>query len=232
MKKLFYSITLLIGSLNQLSAQDVVFKMDPAVDTTEDKSGPNLKNYWHPYISFGMCIDPGSAGATVKQPHLDQFSFGFRYKNRLAEHLAVGLDISYNVNDYSLKQNASKTLPDTVQYKKQGMIFYNAQVGAYIRFNFGKRGNTLGNYLDLGAYGDYVVSHVQFTKFNLPDGSIVRARRTQLDYYQKINYGLLARIGFKKLVIYGQYRLSDMFYPSLKMAELPRIQAGIQFILR
>ncbi len=232
MNKTLNTIVFILCNLNILIAQEIVLKMNPAVDTSEAKSGPNLKNYWHPFMSFGMCIDPGSAGATVKQPHLDQFSFGYRYKNRLAEHIAVGLDISYNVNDFSLKQNASKTLPDTVQYKKQRMIFYNAQVGAYVRINFGKRGNTLGNYLDLGAYGEYVMSHVQYTKYSLPDGSIVRARRTQLDYFQHFNYGLLARIGFKKLVIYGQYRLSDMFYPSLKMAELPRIQAGIQFVLR
>jgi hypothetical protein len=206
--------------------------MNPAVDTVESVKGPNRKHFVHPFMSFGMCVDAGETGAQVKQPRIDQFSFGVRYKRRIAEHFAWGWDLAYNVNDYSLKQNLIKTTPDSFLYDRQRMLFYNAQAGLYVRINYGKRGNTLGKYIDLAGYGDAVIAHTLYTKYHLMDNSVVRSRRTGLGYFQRLNYGAQVRFGFKKMIIYGQYRLSDMFYKPENFAELPRIIAGIQFSLR
>jgi hypothetical protein len=213
-------------------AQEEILEMNPAVDTIEPVKGPNRKHFVHPFMSFGLCIDAGETGAQVRQPRLDQFGFGFRYKRRLAEHFAWGWDLAYNVNDFALKQDLIKTTPDSFIYDSQRMLFYNAQGGVYIRLNFGKRGNTLGKYLDLAGYGDAVFAHTLYTKYHLLDNSIVRSRRSGLGYFQRLNYGAQVRFGFKKVIFYGQYRLSDMFYKPEKFAELPRIIAGIQFSLR
>ena len=213
-------------------AQEEILEMNPAVDTIEPVKGPNRKHFVHPFMSFGMCVDAGETGAQVKQPRIDQFSFGVRYKRRIAEHFAWGWDLAYNVNDYSLKQNLIKTTPDSFLYDRQRMLFYNAQAGLYVRINYGKRGNTLGKYIDLAGYGDAVIAHTLYTKYHLMDNSVVRSRRTGLGYFQRLNYGAQVRFGFKKMIIYGQYRLSDMFYKPENFAELPRIIAGIQFSLR
>ena len=223
--------SLLILSMG-VFAQEEILEMNPAVDTIEPVQGPNRKHFVHPFMSFGLCIDAGETGAQVKQPRVDQFSLGIRYKRRVAEHFAWGWDLAYNVNDFSLKQNLIKTTPDTFLYDRQRMIFYNAQVGLYVRINYGKRGNTLGKYIDFAGYGDAVFAHTLFTKYHLLDNSVVRSRRSGLGYFQRLNYGAQVRIGFKKIIIYGQYRLSDMFYKPENFAELPRIIAGIQFSLR
>lgn len=213
-------------------AQEEILEMNPAVDTIEPVKGPNRKHFVHPFMSFGMCVDAGETGAQVKQPRIDQYSFGIRYKRRLAEHFAWGWDLAYNVNDFSLKQDVTKTTPDPISYDRQRMIFYNAQVGLYVRINYGKRGNTLGKYIDLAGYGDAVIAHTLYTKYHLLDNSVVRSRRSGLGYFQRLNYGAQVRFGFKKVIIYGQYRISDMFYKPENLAELPRIIAGIQFSLR
>jgi hypothetical protein len=225
--------SLLILSMG-VFAQEEILEMNPAVDTIEPVQGPNRKHFVHPFMSFGLCIDAGETGAQVKQPRVDQFSLGFRYKRRVAEHFAWGWDLAYNVNDYSLKQNLIKTTPDSFLYDRQRMIFYNAQVGLYVRINYGKRGNTLGNYIDLAGYGDAVFAHTLFTKKRLNDkyNSVERTRLSGLGYFQRLNYGAQVRFGFKKIIFYGQYRLSDMFYKPENFAELPRIIAGIQFSLR
>jgi hypothetical protein len=229
-------ITSIFACLSVLSmsvcAQEEILEMNPAVDTVESVKGPNRKHFVHPFMSFGMCVDAGETGAQVKQPRIDQFSFGVRYKRRIAEHFAWGWDLAYNVNDYSLKQNLIKTTPDSFLYDRQRMLFYNAQAGLYVRINYGKRGNTLGKYIDLAGYGDAVIAHTLYTKYHLMDNSVVRSRRTGLGYFQRLNYGAQVRFGFKKMIIYGQYRLSDMFYKPENFAELPRIIAGIQFSLR
>jgi hypothetical protein len=84
----------------------------------------------------------------------------------------------------------------------------------------------------LAGYGDAVFAHTLYTKYHLLDNSIVRSRRSGLSYFQRLNYGAQVRFGFKKVIFYGQYRLSDMFYIPENFAELPRIIAGIQFSLR
>jgi hypothetical protein len=213
-------------------AQEEILEMNPAVDTIEPVKGPNRKHFVHPFMSFGLCIDAGETGAQVKQPRVDQFSFGVRYKRRIAEHFAWGWDLAYNVNDFSLKQDVTKTTPDPILYDSQRMIFNIAQAGLFLRLNYGKRGNTLGKYIDLAGYGDAVIAHTLYTKYHLLDNSVVRSRRSGLGYFQRLNYGAQVRFGFKKVIIYGQYRISDMFYKPENLAELPRIIAGIQFSLR
>jgi hypothetical protein len=216
---------------SSMVAQQVMLSEDVAIDSTIAKRGPNRKHYTHSFMSFGLAADAGSAGAKVVQPRFDYFNFGIRYKRRLAEHFAVGFDLSYGLEDYRLKQEAGKKLPDSLLNSRERMIFNNFTTGLYMRFNFGKRGNQLGKYLDLGGYGNIVFGHTHFLKNKLADGSTVRARITGLNYYQLLNYGLSARLGYKKLVLFGQYRVSNMFYGDKNLPELPRILAGVQFVL-
>jgi hypothetical protein len=214
-----------------LQAQQVMLSEDVAVDSTIAKRGPNRKHYTHSFMSFGAAVDGGSAGAKVMQPRIDYFNFGVRYKRRLAEHFAVGFDMTYGLEDYRLKQEAGKKLPDSLLNSRERMIFNNFTTGLYMRFNFGKRGNQLGKYVDLGGYGNIVFSHTRFLRNKLADGSTIRSRITGLNYYQLLNYGLSARVGFNKFILFGQYRVSNIFYGDKNLPELPRILAGVQFVL-
>lgn len=218
--------------LNATPAQDVILEKDPAIDSLIPKQGPNRKHFVHPYMSFGFTADPGEAGARSRQGTFGHYQFGVRYKRRLSQTFAVGYEFAYDVNDLSQRQEAGKLAPDTVQYTRERLIFYNGLFSPYLRINFGKRGNQLGKYIDLAAYGTYTFAHVLFQKSDLPDGRVVRSRTSGLTYFQRFNYGATVRIGINKLVIYGQYRLSNLFYANWNFPEPARLQVGIQFVMR
>ena len=218
--------------LNATPAQDVILEKDPAIDSLIPKRGPNRKHFVHPYMSFGFTADPGEAGARSRQGTFGHYQFGVRYKRRLSQTFALGYEFAYDVNDLSQRQEAGKLAPDTVQYTRERLIFYNGLFSPYLRINFGKRGNQLGKYIDLAAYGTYTFAHVLFQKSDLPDGRVVRSRTSGLTYFQRFNYGATVRIGINKLVIYGQYRLSNLFYANWNFPEPARLQVGIQFVMR
>jgi hypothetical protein len=108
------------------------------------------------------------------------------------------------------------------------MIFHQVRGLYFIRFNYDRRGNRIGRYFDLGVYGDLNVSHQVFTRFKNPDQSVTRSYTSRLKYYNRIGYGVQFRAGFNRVAFYAQYRLSDFFYPSKNLPELPRIMAGIE----
>jgi hypothetical protein len=218
--------------VNSSWAQEYVVSEDIAIDSTIEKRGPNRKHYRHSYMNFGACIDAGETGGRVRQPRIDHFTFGVRYKRRLAEHFAIGYDINYTVNDFALKQESSKKIINNFINKRERMIFNIFEGGLFARINVGKRGNQLGKFIDLGGYGSVTVAHTHFTLNRLADGSNVRTRTNGLNYFQRFNYGLNARLGMNKIALFGQYRLSDMFYANWDFPELPRIMAGIEFNLR
>ena len=212
-------------------AQEVLVSEPVAIDSSVARYGPNRRHYGHFFVNFGSSIDAGDAGARIVQPRFDQFSFGYRYKLKLFQHLALGADIALTNFDYRLKQQEGKILPSSDLHDKERMLFSMVNGGAFIRINVGRRGNQLGNYLDLGAYGGLTFSHTHFTKDKMPDGTTVRIRRNRLDYYQLFNYGAAARIGYKRIALFGRYRFSDMFYANKNYPELPRIIAGIEFVM-
>jgi len=225
------SFILALVAATSIHGQEVLVNEDPAADTSLTENGPNRKHYFHSFVGFGIAADRGDKGAGVVFPHLDQLVLGLRYKRRLSNYFAVGYDLTYSVLKYKLKQDSSKTVPDTALHLKQRMNFQNLQAGIYFRINFDKRGNRLGNYIDAGAYLDAVISYTDFIKFRMPDESVIKQRRNNLSYFQRFNYGCVVRIGINKVIVFGQYRISDMFYHSYNFAELPRLTVGVQFVL-
>jgi len=230
--KLNIALFILLFISFNFSAQEILFEKDPAIDSTIEKTGPNRKHFWHPFMSLGFAIDAGEKGATVVQPNLDQFVLGFRYKRRINNTFAVGFEFSYTNYGFSIKQNNQKTTPDTSVNQRQRLFFYDLQLSPYFRINFGKRGNVLGKYFDIAPYYETVIAFTEFSKYKLPDGSVVRARRSGVNYFQRFNYGIQARIGLKKIIFFGQYRISNAFYGDKNLAEIPRITAGVQLVLK
>jgi len=228
--RILFSILIASIAVFNVQAQDVILDVETAVDTIEPKKGPNYKRYAHLFMGFGVNAQLGEKGGLIT-PGLDQFQLGTRYKYKFNETFSAGWEWAYASSSFNMKQTSSKFTPDTFLHDRQRLIFYNLRLGAYLRINFGRRGNTLGKYLDLAGYGDYVFAHTLFTKITLADESVLRIRRSQLDYFQRINYGVEARIGVGKIIVFGNYRLSNLFYKPYGFVELPRLNAGIQFVL-
>jgi hypothetical protein len=198
-------------------------------DTVMGKHGPNLKNFSHFYLGLGfMAGAADSTGSDILYGRSTDLVIGYRYKLRFSNFFAVGYDLSFNSYKYALKQDSQKLVPDTIQHNKENLSFNNLGASLYMRFNYGRRGNRVGHFIDLGGYGDWTFSAVNFTKDKRQNGNIVRTKISNLDYFNSTNYGLTARLGFNRYVFYGNYRLSDIFKSSKKLPEMPRLTIGLQ----
>src|SRR5690606_42107544 len=83
----------------------------------------------------------------------------------------------------------------------------------------------------LGIYGgyNYRVKHQTLERNNTPGAGKTKTVNTRLTFTEDFNYGLLARIGFNRVVFYGRYRWSSLFTDKSGFAELPRYEVGVRF---
>jgi len=185
-----------------------------------------------------------AVGSEIKYGSSSDFVYGYRYKRKLSEFYAVGFDIFYHSTAFHLKQGPNKVLPNNILHddkgEKEKLTFHNLSLGLYNRFNFGKRGNYIGNFIDLGARVDWAFSVVHFTKdryeiANINNGGVEKTKTAGLVYTKPIYYNVFARFGFNKFVITASYRLSDLFKedPELykgydKYPELPLLIVGVE----
>lgn len=215
--------------------QTVLLEEDVNADTIPSNMGPDKKNFIHSYMGYGIAVDESeNKGSAVKiGTATNEYKFGLRYKRKIAGFYSLAVDLAYSRSNYTLKQSAEKVLPDTLQHDREWMVFHQTSILLVNRFNFGRQGNSLGKYLDLGGYGDWVFSARHRTRDELPsptsgNAEIMKATYTGLKYVEPFNYGLIGRFGVKWFSIYGKYRLSDRFKSNYGYAELPRLTLGIE----
>lgn len=233
---LFYFILLLSMAaftvISQVAyTQTVVF--EEQVDTNPDYSstGPNKKNFVHLFIGFGCIVGPSeNVGANIKYGQSADFEIGYRYKRKISNFYAWGVEMQYHGNGYVLKQDSAKILPNSILHKKEIFRFYNIGAGIYNRINIGKRGNIIGNYMDVGANVEFPFSIVHDIKNDGPNGTIVRTLTTHLDYVNKFNYYGFLRLGSNRFSVKTSYRFSDLFKKTEAndFPELPRFTVSLQ----
>ena len=234
MKKNILLLSILLFSFSATFSQQVVFEQDVNKDTIVPTKGPNLKNFSHLYFGFGLVLgSPDSTGSDINMGSSTDFIIGYRYKRKLSNFYAIGVDISYGATSFNLKQDSSKLLPSKELHDKEKINSNQLGLNLYNRFNFGKRGNHVGKFLDLGAYGHYTFNYKHIFKdqneiANSLHSSATKVVNTGLVYTNPLNYGVQARIGVNRYVLYGSYRLSDQFKANYGFPELPRLIVGFQ----
>lgn len=228
MRKLVLLITIITLCL-PLTAQTVVMKQNVLADSVKSHFGPNQRNYINGFIAFGFILGPSeNQGSAIRYGCSNHFEIGLRYKLKLCNHYALGTDLSYNSHTYSIKQATEKTFPDKVLHDKESYTDHAVELSIFQRINYGRRGNYTGNFIDMGAWGSYTFAAVNFTKDKLESGNVIKTKISHLNYPEELGYGFLLRFGFNRYVIYGKYRMSNIFEKSCTYAELPRYVAGIQ----
>lgn len=234
-KTIILSIFLFAGIIS--FSQKVLLEQTVANDTLEDKWGQNLRHFSHLYFGFGFAASGAEKGAEVKYGNSANFDFGYRYKFKVCNYYALGADLSFSSYMYRLKQDSvSKILPDAEEHDKERIDIGALKLEIYQRFNFGRRGNHVGNYLDVGAYGSYFLYTRHYTMDKKPFADLKKREVTEtgLEYMENMEYGISARMGHGRWVLFGRYRLSDLFKTSkfynnnLKYPELPSLQIGIE----
>jgi hypothetical protein len=251
MKKYLLFLGLISCSVIQAAAQNVLLAQDVAKDSIPEKFGPNLKHYTHFYLGYGFVVGPSeNKGSQVKYPASHEWVIGLRYKYKVGEVYALGFDLALTPQVFKLKQQEGKTLPATTLYKSEKLKFTNLGLAFYNRFNWDKRGNYMGNFVDLGVYGNWLATQARIYEDDNIYGLVgplsgvktVKVRESGLKYVSDFNYGALVRVGFNRYVFYGTYRISDLFdsgYSVLNpdgsnyfaFPELPRFTLGFQLSL-
>lgn len=221
------TIAFLLVSLSAFS-QDILLHQNVKADSIRPTYGPNLRNYFHGYIGLGFPLYTNEEVNYTKAGVSSGFDLGLRYKRKLTNYLALGLEMGINTTSFRLKQSDPKAIPDTVINDSEKFQISTLMSSGYIRINVGRRGNYIGNYLDLGAYGGWNFQKKHKTTNENTEGEKVRLTTTKLKYIESFSYGLLARIGTNRYALTAKYRLSDIFKPSSAIPELPKLIVGVE----
>ena len=226
MKKILF-IALLFASANAF-AQEILLQQNVKSDSIRPSRGQNLKNFSHFYIGVGFPIHTNEDVAYTKFGSSTAVDFGFRYKRKFTNFFATGFDLGIGSSTYNLSQEVPKTVPDSISNDKEKFRILNVSPSVYLRFNVGRRGNYVGNFLDLGAYGGWNMRKLHFTINKNEQDEKIRVETTRLDYMENFTYGFFARAGSNRYVVTARYRLSDIFKSSYTIPELPRLTVGVE----
>ncbi|MBE0664107.1 MAG: outer membrane beta-barrel protein [Bacteroidales bacterium] len=230
MQKVLLFILILILS-EPLKGQQLVISENLKADTIIPAFGANRKHFGH--IFFGLhhiAGEPELNTDNLSDWSSWAFEFGYRYKRRFSQTLSAGAELSVKRMSHSIKHWAMLNTPEATEIEKHKFIFTQTGLGLYQRFNYNKRrGNFIGNYIDVGVYGDWNINARQIYKFrNTADEKVVY-KKSNLDYINPFEYGILTRLGFNKFAAKASYRLSDHFDETSALGEFPRLTFGVEF---
>ena len=244
MKKLFVILIVSIFSFSGFAQEEIKLEEKSGLDKigkekSDKKFGPNKTHYIHSHLNVGFMLPPAEGdGADILYGKSHIFTYGVRYKLKVVDFFAIGAGLNYTYQAWHMDQSASKLVPDDIIYDKEMIKSNNLGGDVFMRFNIGERNDKVGNYIDLGAYGEWAYGTSRETTINATDPSAPlgseysTATNFHLNYLEKANYGLQARVGYGKFVLFGKYRMSDIFTEEFKTAisttDLPRLIVGIE----
>jgi hypothetical protein len=223
-----------------MALTSVLFSQNMIMDEKPDslynisKWGKNRTNYIHFYGSYGFVAGAPEGNAyDMKYGLSREWKFGIRYKLRVCNFYAMGLDFAIAQSRYRFAQTGSNTFPDSVMHDQEYLGLSTFGLDYYNRFNFGKRGNKVGKYLDLGVYSTYTFStyHRFVDKLSTPylGSSKAKTKLYGLNYINDIQWGFKARIGKNRYALWATYRMSDWFNSKVPSGiELPRAMVGVE----
>lgn len=239
MKKIFTILSIIIFLQITSFSQTTILDEDVLGDTIIPERGQNLKKYSYFYYNIRYYFgETEGFGANIKYGNSFNTSLGYRFKRKLSKFYSIGYDFNYNYSLYSIIQDSSKIFPNPKIHNRENLIYNNFALEIYNRFSFGKRGNFIKYYFDLGAYAEYgFVNYLkQVDKYDLPNennSTKIKVKNYNLTFIYPYNYGLTARIGYNKFALTARYRLSDLFKNSYSgtfyyYPELPRYSLGLE----
>ena len=222
----------LLLSAAPAQAQRPLLSTDVAVDTARQTYGPNRRHFRHLYVAYLPVLGQAGRGAQLRPWASAELAVGLREKLQLLGPLAIGADVRYVFVRYGLAQKADKVLPDARLHHREALLLHRIDLEGWARLRFGRRGNTVGHYLDLGGWGGWVAATAHHTE---DEPNNARAKRistteTGLPYLRRWSYGVGGRLGSQRIALTARYRLSDTFRPAWMgvYPELPRWLVGVE----
>jgi hypothetical protein len=142
------------------------------------------------------------------------------------EWYALGYELEYRLSNFRY----SKIHDNQPLHDKDRLLTHSLALSCFQRFNFDKRGNYIGKFMDMGIYSElpFSKSNILIDNIDTLSSGQQKLILTHLKFMNSINYGVLARVGFNRVVLFATYRLSDIFKASFNRMDLPRLSAGLQ----
>jgi len=236
----FISTIVLYISAIQLNGQTVLMhETIKDYDFKLPRQGPNFRHFNYLYLGYAFFVPSGGQNEIETKPaNTTIFTLGWRYKFKLTNWFSVGTGINYSNEIFDLKQNEGKLIPDTILHSKEKLKFNSLGTEVYFRFNFGKRGNIVGRFLDIGAYWAWAfkVKDVYQDKpeqiNSVGNASKQKVVLSNLDYVEPFHYGLKVRFGINRFVLAGSYRLNELLTKEYKQEVgdliLPQLALGLE----
>jgi hypothetical protein len=209
-------------------SQEILLEQNVKADTVRATRGPNLRHFVHGYVGVGFPIFTNEEVNYTKFGTSSAVELGVRYKRRLTQTFALGLNLGVNLAAFKIKQDEGKFVPDYTRNDKEKFQINSLAGPGYVRINVGRRGNYIGNYLDLCAFSGWNFIKKHKTTNENQQGEKVRVLTSKLNYMENFSYGVLARLGTGRYALTASYRLSDIFKSSYSMPELPRLILGFE----
>ncbi|MBU0489808.1 MAG: hypothetical protein KKA07_15100 [Bacteroidetes bacterium] len=215
--------------------QQVQLHERPVADTIRPEFGPNLKKYIHAFIECGFFIPVETSEVVDSLPFADFVAgrsnyvlAGGRFKLKLSKWNAIGLETHLAYSSYYLKQEGVKTLPDNFVHNTERLSSFTFGLGSFHRISYGRKGNYIGKFIDLGVEGDVTILSVHYFEDDLVNGSRRKMWYSSKKFHEVLQYDVFARFGFNRYVIFAKYRLSKFFREKHHFNDLPGLSAGFQ----
>jgi len=232
-----YAWLLLVGAsgLGPVArAQQVLLHSEVARDTLAPRTGPNRRYFGHFYLSYGLVAGSSSAGLPLRYGlGSTEVQLGGRLKRRLTDNLALTADLRYAYLRYALAQDAGlKAAPFEPLHDAETLTYHQLQGELGLRLNAGfhPRGNIMGTYLDLLAYGGPTLAANHTTSDETTTQGRLEITRHQPPYLARWLGGVGLRLGSGPLALVGRYRLSEALRPVAGSAPVqpPRWVLGLE----
>jgi len=239
MKRILLFISLILLSTVGFSQEDLTDDELYAKYGTA-QFGPNKKNYIHTLFNVGLILGSSEGlGAEIDYGKSHTMSVGLRYRAKFNKIFSIGFSFQYKNATIYLTQSDAKLFPNNIIHESEKLSLNSIDGDLFFRFNISSLDNTLGTYIDLGAYGGYIYySNHQFTDNNtnvnpVSGNSTFTVVNHNPNYILNYNYGLLFRFGYNHIEFFGKYNLSGIFTKEYKTQflniEMPRIEVGMGF---
>ncbi len=188
------------------------------------------------YIGYGQVMNTSEETyMPVYFGNSYNLEIGWKYFHRPAKFYAIGTSFRYTSNSFRLT-------PEAVE--QSGGFFPEADGEPYRQFfRTDNLGTSLINrvylysgrsarpvFLEFGAYADYAFSKRYKVKSRI-DGDKVKSKYRDGSKFNPVEAGLNGGIGYKDIMIFAKYRMTNYFNKDYSMNELPRWSVGVQFNL-
>ena len=230
-KSVVFVCAMLLSTNFAARAQQVLVQANVADDTVKTTFGPNRRYFGHVYLGYGLVAGRAGNGAEVQHGSASaELRGGGRFKIRFSQALAVNLDLGYGYLRYELEQNAQKLVPSPALHRREGLGLHQIYSEISLRLNAGRRGNSVGRYVDLLAGGSWVAATRHFTEDEPAPGiGSVETTEYGLPYLQRWTANVGARLGVDRYAVAARYRLSPAFGSKYAAwPELPRWVIGVE----